>query len=387
VNDRFDIPFKEILMSTTSDYHRGKILPATVALLVMVAVLASSQALQPTVPVAVALAQDADAPAHTLKAVAAGNKFLESLGENLRAKALFDLNSDKRPKWSNLPISFVPRNGVRMGELTKEQREAALEVVAAVTSREGYQKILDIIGGDDVLAKEGGGKGGKGKKDGGKGGKGGKDFGFGSDNFYLALFGKPSAKEPWLVQFGGHHLAVNVTVIGKDFVLTPTLTCAQPSSYERDGKTVRPLGLESDTAFKLMASLSEKQREQAVLKNRVNDLLLGPGKDDTDLKADGLKGADMTAEQRALLTDLAGAWVRILHETSSNPRMEQIKAHIKDTYFAWSGPTADGSAAYFRVQGPTVVIEYAPQGNTTHIHTIVRELGNDYGKKLLTAKR
>jgi len=56
---------------------------------------------------------------------------------------------------------------------------------------------------------------------------------------------------------------------------------------------------------------------------------------------------------------------------------------VKDTYFAWSGPTAAGSVSYFRVQGPTVVIEYAAQGSTDHIHTIVRELGNDYGKKLI----
>src|SRR5262249_42959133 len=145
----------------------------------------------------------------------------------------------------------------------------------------------DIIAGDDVLANRGGGKGGKG--------------GFGFDHFYLALFGKPSAKEPWLVQFGGHHLGLNVTVVGKDFVLTPTLTCAQPSSFERDGKKVRPLGVESDTAFKLMGSLTDKQRKQAILKNRVKDLLLGPGKDGKDLEPDGLKGADMTEQQRALL--------------------------------------------------------------------------------------
>jgi hypothetical protein len=334
--------------------------------------------------VAAIAGQDAAAPAATAKAVAAANTFLQALNENLRSKASFEFESPKRPKWSNLPPGFVPRNGVRIGELSKEQRAAAMDVVAAVTSKMGYQKILDIIGGDDVLARGGGGKGGGGK---GKAGKGGKNDGFGFDNFYLALFGKPSATAPWLVQFGGHHLAVNITVIGKDFVLTPTLTCAQPSSFDRDGQKVRPLGVESDTAFKLMGSLNDKQRAQAILRNRVSDLLLGPGNDGRDLMADGLKGADMTEAQRALLVDLAGAWVTILHDTSSKPRMEQIKADIKDTYFAWSGPTADGSAAYFRVQGPAVVIEYAPQGNTNHIHTIVRELGNDYGKKLLSARR
>jgi hypothetical protein len=135
-----------------------------------------------------------------------------------------------------------------------------------------------------------------------------------------------------------------------------------------------------------MDSLNEKHRQQAILKPGVSDLLLGPGKDGKDLKAEGLKCADMTDAQRALLVDLAGAWVTILHEISAKPRMEQIKADVKDTYFGWSGPTAGGSAAYFRVQGPSVVIEYSPHGGTNHIHTIVRELGNDYGKKLLAAK-
>ena len=390
-----DTPNSQVPIMESQDRRRRaiKVVPAVCALLVMGVALASSAALQPRITV---VEQAGQAPEHTAKAVAAADKFLKGLDDKLRAKASFGFDSDKRPKWSNLPPSAVPRNGARrMGELTKEQQAVAMEVVAAVTSKEGYQKILDIIAGDDVLAKGGGGKGGKGKDDKGKGdkgkgdkGKGGKGGpGFGFDNFYLAIFGSPSARDPWLVQFGGHHLAVNVTVIGKDFVLTPTLTCAQPSSFERDGKKVRPLGTESDTAFKLMGMLTDKQRDQAILKTRVNNLLLGPGMDGKDIQPEGLKGADMTDAQLALLVDLAGAWVTILHETSGKPRMDQIRADIKETYFSWSGPTGDGSAAYFRVQGPTVVVEYAPQGTTDHIHTIVRELGNDYGKKLVTARK
>lgn len=373
----------------TSNTRRGlKSLAAVGAmLLIALSIYASQTALQPAKDERfVNLEQDDKTPAHTAKAVAAAQKFLQGLDEKLRAKATFDFNSDQRPKWSNLPVTFVPRNGTRMGELSKEQRDAGMELVASVTSKGGYQKILDIIAGDDYLAAKGGGKGkdkdkGKGDKDKGKGGKGGPNFGF--DNFYLAVFGKPSPTEPWLVQFGGHHLAVNITVVGKDFVLTPTLTCAQPSSFAKGDKTIRPLGSEHDLAFKLMASLDEKQKAKAILKNRVSDLILGPGKDGKDLAADGIKGAELDEKQQALLLELAGAWVQILHESSADKRMAEIKANVKDTYFAWSGPAAEGSVAYFRVQGPSVVIEYAPQGNTDHIHTIVRELGNDYGKKLI----
>jgi hypothetical protein len=310
--------------------------------------------------------------------VAAAKKFLDSLDKKQRAQALLDFESKKKAGWSNLPVTFVPRNGVRLGDLTKEQRDAAMGLLQAVLSQEGYQKVVDIMNADDQLV---GGKGGKGGKKGGKGGK--KGLAFGSDNYYLALFGAPSPTKPWFVQFGGHHLGINVTLIGKAAVLTPTHTGTQPESFVRAGKTVRPLGGENDKAFQLINVLDDKQRAQAVLGKRPMNLLLGPGRDDKKIKPEGVKGADLTAEQKAILLDLIGQWVNILPGDAASPRMAAIKAELGDTYFAWSGPTKKGSAAYFRVTGPTVVIEYAPQGSTDHIHTVIRDPTNDYGQKLL----
>ncbi len=368
--------------------HPRRVIPAVGVIFLMgFSVYSSELSSQPSLPEVspstdlVIESVNEQSPAYLANAIAATDKFVKLLDDKLKGKALFDFNSEKRPGWSNLPPNMVPRNGVALGELSKEQQTAAMEVVASVVSKEGYKKILDIIAADDFLAGKEGDKGGKGGKE-GKGPKGG-NMQFGTKNFYLAIFGKPSADQPWLVQFGGHHLALNVTIVGKDFVLTPTLTCAQPTSFPKDGKTVRPLATENDTAFKLINSLDEKQKEKAIFKDRVSDLILGPGKDGRDLKAAGIKGSDLTDKQQELLLELAGAWVNILQEDSAKARMADIKAQIKDTYFGWSGPTAEGSAAYFRVQGPSVVIEYAPQGGVSHVHTIVRELGNDYGKKLI----
>jgi hypothetical protein len=223
----------------------------------------------------------------------------------------------------------------------------------------------------------GGGKG-KGK------GKGGPSFG--NDNFYLAIFGTPSLTEPWFVQYGGHHLGINVTIVGKNFGLTPSLTCTQPDAFKRDGKTVRPLGPENDTAFALVNALNDDQRKDAIVSTRPGNLVLGPGQDGKEIKAAGIKGAALTEKQQGMLLDVIGQWVNIIQEDAAALRMAEIKSKLGDTYFAWSGPTTNGSAAYYRVQGPTLVIEYAPQGSTSHIHTVIRDQSNDYGKKWLKAR-
>jgi hypothetical protein len=310
-----------------------------------------------------------------LRAFEAATAFLDALDAKQRDKALYEFGSDKKPNWSNLPVSVVQRNGVRLGDLTKEQRDKAMSVVASVLSKEGYQKVIDIMDGDQQLPEgKGGGKG----KDGGKGPM------FGKDLYYLAIFGKPSETKPWMVQFGGHHLGVNVTVIGKNFVLTPTHTGAQPATFKRGDMEVRPLGRENDTAFKLMESLNEKQRKQAIIGERPQgELLLGPGRDGKKIEPKGIKGSELTENQQAILLDVIGAWVNITEPEAAAARMKAIKEKIGETYFAWSGPTEKGSAVYFRVQGPSIVIEYAPQGGTGHIHTVVRNPEDDYGAGLI----
>jgi hypothetical protein len=307
----------------------------------------------------------------TPHAVAAASAFLDALDAKQREKALYEFGSTQKSRWSNLPVRFVPRNGIRLGDLTKPQRTLAMDAVAAVLSKSGYQKIVDIVDADQKLADQEG--------------QNGPDAMFGADQYYLAIFGKPSATAPWMLQFGGHHLGLNVTVIGKHFVLTPTHTGAQPTLFERNGKEVRPLGVENDTAFKLVNALDEKLQAQAILGKRAQqELLLGPGRDGRKLPPPrGVKGSALTVEQQAMLLDLIGAWVTIVEPDAAAARMAEIKSKIDDTFFAWSGPTTKGSAASFRIQGPAVVIEYAPQRGTGHIHTVIRNPNDDYGVALL----
>jgi hypothetical protein len=93
----------------------------------------------------------------------------------------------------------------------------------------------------------------------------------------------------------------------------------------------------------------------------------------------------MTADQQATLLQLIGHYTGLVNDEDAAVRLAEIESALDETYFAWYGPTAEGSAAYFRVTGPTIVIEYAPQqmggDATNHVHGIYRDPSNDYGAK------
>jgi hypothetical protein len=231
--------------------------------------------------------------------------------------------------------------------------------------------------GDEVLRKEA-----EGRPAPAGGGRGGGGVRFGEGEYYLAFLGTPSAAAPWMLQFGGHHLAINLTMAASQATMAPSLPAAQPASYTVEGRTVRPLGNENDKGFALINALDDGQRKQAILGYRVSDLVLGPGRDGRTIQPEGIRASALTAPQQTMLVDLVREWTGIMNDAFAEPRLAEIRTHLPETYFAWSGPTANGSAAYFRIQGPTLVIEYAPQNSVDHIHTIYRDPTNDYGAKI-----
>ncbi len=305
----------------------------------------------------------------TGETVAAANQFLACLDQGQRGKVVFDFKDQaQRKRWSNLPTAMVPRAGLRLGDLAAAQRSAAMGVLAAALSPEGYQKVAQIVEADEVLRKE----------------SGGRPI-FGRDEYYISILGQPSTTAPWMIQFGGHHLGLNITLAGEQGTLAPSHTGAQPAIYEMEGQTVRPLGREADKAFALLASLDAAQRKQAILGFEIRDLVLGPGRDGQTIQPEGIKATALTAKQREMLLDLASEWTGIMREPMAQAKLEEVRQSINETWFAWSGPTEKGRAAYFRVQGPSVIIEYAPQrlggDPTKHIHTIYRDPTNEYGAK------
>lgn len=256
--------------------------------------------------------------------------------------------------WSNYPVSDVPRPGLALGDMSDTQRVAAMHLLQVLLSAKGYQKVLDIIGSDQALSE------------------GGTQFKSGAAYYTLGIFGTPSVAAPWMVEFGGHHLGLNVVIAGSRGVMTPTLTGAQPAVYA------------------LLTALDDAQRKTALLSYRVDDLVLGPGMEGKTIVPEGLKASTMNAAKRAMLVDLISEWVSIVNDAYVVARTAEIQSGLDETYFAWSGPTTHepnrNGSAYYRIQGPKLVIEFAPQGvggdPTNHVHTMYRDPTNDYGRAI-----
>lgn len=349
------------------------------------------------------VAQDAGETAHIVNAA---NHFLSMLDAKQRKAVLFAFDDDEqRKRWSNFPTGVVPRGGISLKEMSSRQQGAATDLLKTVLSPMGYEKVNEIRLADDDFKANGskrgprgggpppGGHAGPPRQFGAAGGPGrrppfgGRDL-FGKDLYYISFLGEPSLTKPWMLQFGGHHLALNISIAGDRGVLTPSLTGAQPATFKVDGQTVRPLGRESDKAVALLQSLDEQERRQAILGYQVPDLVLGPGQDGKTISPEGLKASAMNEKQRAMLLNLIAEWAGIVNQAAASARMAEIKADLGQTWFAWSGPATSepgtNITSYYRIQGPHLVIEYAPQHDepANHVHTIYRDPTNDYGRQI-----
>lgn len=313
-------------------------------------------------------------PATTPRIVAAANAFLATLDDAQKEAALFPRNDTaQKQRWSNLPGGAFKRAGLRWADLGEPQRSAWLEVMRATLSAEGFRRVVDEWRADDALAARGAGARTQ----------------FGMGFYYIALIGEPSATEPWQWQWGGHHVTINATIVGPNLSLTPSFIGVEPATYtDADGKTVRPLGDIERDAFVLIGALDAEQRRAAILGTTPTDVVLGPGRDGDKLAPEGLPAARMTADQRAGLLTLIGHYTRLANDEDGAARHAEVEAALDQTYFAWRGPVTPGSAIYFRVTGPTLVIEYGAQGqggrageSASHIHGIYRDPTNDYAAR------
>lgn len=360
--------------------------------------------------------------------VQAAQAFLATLSDTQRKAVLFRFDDDaQRRRWSNFPTGVVPRAGVKWGDLNEHQREALMALLGTILSPDGVTMMREQMAADEVLrttpgatrpggfrrpphvgtdrapqpggfpggSPAGDGRGGpppgfagppgagSGLWRGPAGSGGGPDFG--SAFYYVSIVGTPSATQPWMLQFGGHHLAINATVAGADVTLSPSLTGGEPLRFDQNGHRVYIVEKEVTAAAALLASLKPDQRARAVVSSRRIDLVLGPGHDGQVLQPEGLAAASMSAEQKRLFMTLIEARLGILNEAARATQIAAIRADLDRTFFAWFGKAEPLGDAYFRVTGPTVLIEYSPQdmdGDATdHAHNMYRDPTNEYGAK------
>lgn len=321
-------------------------------------------------PVEMELRGAYDVPAadeKTAAIVAAGRLFLDSLDDGQRLAATYRFTDNaQRSNWSNLPEGLAPRGGVKLRALSEPQRAALDSLLAEFLSEDGVRNITYQLAAADMQAA---------RRRSGR-------LKFGSEYYYAAFLGEPSTTEPWMFQFGGHHLAINATVFGPNVSFSPMLTGGGPLRFRLDGDDIFITERETAAAQAFMDSLADDQREQAVRAEEPLELLLGPGKHGTTVAREGIKGSDLTAIQRTLLLDVIDARLGFMNDDDHADRRMTVVAGLEDTYFGWWGGQDASGAVYFRVTGPSLVLEYASQdgnGTTDHVHSMYRELDNDYG--------
>ena len=315
-------------------------------------------------------APPAATPAAATDAVAAAQAFLGTLTAEQRAVALLSLDDPVRPNWSNLPAGSLRRNGVRIGDLNDAQSAAMHQFLSMALSADGYATIVGIVGAEGALAQT----------------PGAARRQWSADNYWLAFFGEPSADSKWGWQFGGHHLAVNVTVVAGRSYLSPTFLGIEPASFTSGGTTVAPLDAHLQAGLALINALDDQARSAATVTNRPRELWAGAGKDGTIPPLEGTQVANWSAAQQQLLLDTIMLWVGLLDAPSSQARMTEIRADLGNTYFAWHGPVDGSGSIYYRIQGPNLILEFGIQGNlgsnAGHYHSVYRNPTNEYGTEV-----
>jgi hypothetical protein len=310
----------------------------------------------------------------------AADAFLTALTPEQRDRTTFAIDDPEWRKWMNQ--HFYLRDGIAFAEMTEAQREAAFGLMRESLSAKGLQTSRDIMRLNHTL------------------GEINEDFEqYGEWLYSITVMGAPSATEPWGWQIDGHHLIINYFVLGDQVVMTPTFMGSEPVSATAGryaGTTV--LQEEQDLGLAFINTLTDAQRGKAVVKvsRDGNENVSEAFRDNLELDYIGVRAGELSAAQKEQLLALIGAYVAHLREGHAGVRMEEVREHIDDTWFAWIGGTEPTSAYYYRIQSPVVLVEFdhqnpialpgLPRGVPTrqHIHTVVRTPnGNDYGKDLL----
>jgi hypothetical protein len=312
----------------------------------------------------------------------AAERFLNTLTAEQRSRTLYTVDDPEWRKWMNQ--HFYVRQGVSFKEMNETQREAAFGLMRASLSARGMELTRNIMRLNETLAEMT------------------NDHEFlGEWRYHITIMGKPSATDPWGWQFDGHHAIINYFVLGDQVVMTPHFAGSEPVIAESGKyKGTSILQEEQNQGFTLLQALHEADRKKAILNfsKTGNNNLSEAFKDNIMLDYAGLNVKGLAAPQSKRLVELIDLYVGNMDTGHAKVKMNEVKKHLDNTWFAWIGGTEAGGTFYYRIHSPVILIEFDHQTpanlrrmaadpskpNRQHIHVVVRTPnGNDYGKDLL----
>ncbi len=298
----------------------------------------------------------------------AANDFLGSLKPEQQTKASFDLKGDEHANWHFIPQA---RNGLPFKEMTTPQRNLAKKLLKSGLSKDGYGKATNIMSLELVLFDL---ENKSPKRD--------------PELYYVSIFGKPERSESWGWRVEGHHLSINFTIAGgKEISATPSFLGSNPGEVkEGPRKGVRVLGNEEDLGRQLVKSFSEDQKKTVIFsKDAPKEVLTGNMRKVKPLEIAGLPQTQMTKDQTENLLKLIKEYLSRNRSEVAEVDLARIKkAGIDKIYFAWAGGVERGEPHYYRIQGPTFLMEYDnTQNDANHVHAVWRDFENDFGEDIL----
>jgi hypothetical protein len=294
--------------------------------------------------------------------------FWNALTPELQAKCSFQFDDAERFNWHFIPRT---RKGITWNDMTSAQQALAHAFLASGLSTRGYQQVEMIMSLDQILKEIEQGRGAL------------RD----PNNYAFSVFGTPAAGATWGWRFEGHHVSMNFTITHNRAVAGPVFFGTNPANV-LDGprKGLRVLAIEEDLGRALVKSLTAEQQKVAIydVKSPTEIITSNSRKADPGAPV-GLKAADMTDAQKKLLMTLVENYANRLRPELADDDLARIEAAgFENIRFAWAGGVEAGQGHYYRLHGPTFLVEFDDtQNNANHIHTVWRDSANDFGEDLL----
>jgi hypothetical protein len=308
--------------------------------------------------------------------------FLDSLTPEQREKAADPLDSSDRTHWNFIPTNQFPRQGLPIKEMTEPQRKLAHELLKSALSQRGYTTTTTIMSELEAILRDTEAAARAAKPGGGPGMTRDPEL------YFFTVFGTPGTKSRWGWRVEGHHVSLHFTVAdGTMVVAAPTFWGTNPAEV-REGprKGFRTLDKEQDAGRALVMALDDAQKKTATFAEVApTDILTKTDVVVNPLDPPGIAASAMTAKQRELLMQLIDVYTgQMTADIAAERQAEYKKAGVEKITFAWAGPVTPGEKHYYRVQGPTFVIEFDnTQNNGNHIHSVWRDFDSDFGRDLL----